>query len=84
VDFDLAWLEAEVLIAVEVKSLTEVNQDRQLRLGLGQVLDYQHILEARRTFHAGRAGGGAGAERSAMEGSVPSSRGRVGVAWDVR
>jgi hypothetical protein len=31
----------------EVKSLTEANEERQLRLGLGQVLRYRHLLAAR-------------------------------------
>lgn len=44
-DFDLAWIDGEVLCVAEVKSLTRSNEDRQLRLGLGQVLDYQYLVE---------------------------------------
>jgi hypothetical protein len=44
-DFDLAWKQGDIVTVVEVKSLTDTNQDGQLRLGLGQVLDYQHRLE---------------------------------------
>lgn len=32
-------------IIVEVKSLTPTNEERQLRLGLGHVLSYVHILD---------------------------------------
>jgi hypothetical protein len=44
-DYDLAWLEADDRITVvEVKSLRGENEDRQLRLALGQVLDYSKQL----------------------------------------
>jgi hypothetical protein len=43
-EFDLAWLEGETLFVAEVKSLTEINETGQLRLGLGQVLHYQALL----------------------------------------
>lgn len=39
--FDLAWQTHELWVA-EVKSSTETNQERQLRLALGQVLRYGH------------------------------------------
>lgn len=42
--FDLAWWDAEVLYVAEVKSLTTKNEEKQLRLGLGQVLRYRHLL----------------------------------------
>ncbi|MFL5910446.1 MAG: hypothetical protein ACJ768_07785 [Gaiellaceae bacterium] len=42
--FDLAWREADVLWVAEVKSLTTANEERQLRLGLGQVLRYRQML----------------------------------------
>lgn len=42
--FDLAWREDEVLWVAEVKSLTRTNEERQLRLGLGQVLRYRQLL----------------------------------------
>ena len=32
------------MVVVEVKSMTETNESRQMRLGLGQVLDYSHAL----------------------------------------
>ncbi|WP_162529344.1 hypothetical protein [Segeticoccus rhizosphaerae] len=44
---DIAWIshaEAGVLCVAEVKSLTGRRQDQQLRLGIGQVLDYAHTL----------------------------------------
>ncbi len=42
--FDLAWETPEMIFVAEVKSLTERNAERQLRLGLGQVLRYRHVL----------------------------------------
>ena len=46
-NFDLAWtIDAETWVA-EVKSLTDANEEKQLRLGLGQVLRYRHLLQAR-------------------------------------
>jgi hypothetical protein len=44
-DFDLAWVEDEVFYVAEVKSLPEGKEARQLRLGLGQVLHYQVLLQ---------------------------------------
>jgi len=43
--FDLAWMRDDQLYVAEVKSLTSENEERQLRLGLGQVLRYRHLLE---------------------------------------
>lgn len=43
-DFDLAWRTPTGTIVVEVKSMTATNESGQLRLGLGQVLDYAHAL----------------------------------------
>jgi hypothetical protein len=52
-NYDLAWeTESDVWVA-EVKSLTDSNEERQLRLGLGQVLRYRSILEGSgATVHA--------------------------------
>lgn len=44
--FDLAWLSDDVLYVAEVKSLTTSNEEQQLRLGLGQVLRYAHLLSS--------------------------------------
>lgn len=44
--FDLAWREDDVLCVAEVKSITDANQEKQLRLALGQVLRYAHQLRA--------------------------------------
>jgi hypothetical protein len=43
--FDVAWLQDGVACIAEVKSLTDANEERQLRLGLGQVLSYVHVLD---------------------------------------
>jgi hypothetical protein len=44
-DFDLAWLQDGQRVVVEVKSLTAKNETSQLRMGLGQVLQYRHTLK---------------------------------------
>lgn len=44
--FDIAWRDYDgSLFVCEVKSSTEVNRDQQLRLGLGQVLEYRFRLQ---------------------------------------
>jgi hypothetical protein len=45
--FDLGWETNGMLFVAEVKSLTRRNEEKQLRLGLGQVLRYAHQLEAK-------------------------------------
>lgn len=42
--FDLAWVIEDVLFVAEVKSLTEENEEHQLRYGLGQLLRYCDLL----------------------------------------
>lgn len=42
--FDLAWISDSKMWVAEVKSLTRNNEEKQLRLGLGQVLRYAHLL----------------------------------------
>jgi hypothetical protein len=42
--FDIAWIQDGVAFVTEVKSLTDANEEGQLRLGLGQVLSYVHLL----------------------------------------
>lgn len=44
--YDLAWVANGLLHVAEVKSVTDANEDQQLRLGLGQVLWYRHLLSA--------------------------------------
>lgn len=43
-NFDLAWVQDETIFVAEIKSLTPVNEEAQLRLGLGQVLRYKYFL----------------------------------------
>lgn len=45
--FDLAWASDSRLHIAEVKSLTAGNESEQLRRGLGQVLEYRHLLAPR-------------------------------------
>jgi hypothetical protein len=42
-NYDLAWKDGDLYVA-EIKSLTAQNETSQLRLGLGQVLDYKALL----------------------------------------
>jgi hypothetical protein len=52
-DFDVAWSREGTLYVAEVKSITNANEEKQLRLGLGQVLWYRHRLaEERDPVHA--------------------------------
>ena len=43
--FDVGWIAADAAWIAEVKSLTPTNEERQLRLGLGQVLSYAHLVD---------------------------------------
>ncbi len=45
--FDLAWKAGDTVFVAEIKSRTDANEERQLRLGLGQVLPYRHLLSRR-------------------------------------
>lgn len=49
--FDAGWSRGEDVFVAEVKSLTGAREDQQIRLGIGQVLDYTHQLGA---AHRGR------------------------------
>jgi hypothetical protein len=42
--YDLAWEADELIFVAEIKSLTRQNEERQLRLALGQVLRYAQQL----------------------------------------
>lgn len=44
-NFDLAWKHSDTWCVAEVKSITEANEEKQLRLGLGQVLRYMHVMQ---------------------------------------
>ena len=47
--FDAGWADpndSERVFIAEVKSLTGANEEQQIRLGIGQVLDYCHTLRA--------------------------------------
>src|SRR5262249_2616615 len=45
-DWDLAFWHGSTFVVAEVKSLNRTNEERQLRLGLGQLLRYRHRLAA--------------------------------------
>ena len=42
--YDVAWDVGGMLFVAEVKSLTAANEAKQVRLAIGQVLDYQQML----------------------------------------
>jgi hypothetical protein len=44
--FDIAWFDGAHLYVCEAKSLTAANEERQLRVALGQVARYHHLLDA--------------------------------------
>jgi hypothetical protein len=46
-NYDLAWSTPQALVVVEVKSCTTANEVHQLRMGIGQVLDYEDSLRSR-------------------------------------
>ncbi len=52
--FDLCWYVDKTIYVAEVKSVTDANMETQLRLGLGQILKYRHLV-ARRTCKPSRA-----------------------------
>ena len=45
INFDVGWRAAGRFFVAEVKSCTNANVEKQLRLGLGQVLRYRSVLE---------------------------------------
>ena len=47
-EFDLAWERADKIFVAEVKSIVAANEEKQLRLGLGQVLRYRQKLSDKR------------------------------------
>jgi len=42
--FDLAWKYRGTMFVCEVKSLNQMNEEKQLRLGFGQVLHYKQLI----------------------------------------
>lgn len=44
--FDAGWSLGEDIFVAEVKSLTGAREDQQIRLGIGQILDYAHQLRS--------------------------------------
>ena len=50
--FDAGWDDANGRVIAEVKSLSEANEAQQIRLGLGQVLEYTYAVSLRRPARA--------------------------------
>jgi hypothetical protein len=49
--YDIAWKNNKEIWIAEIKSVTNVNEEKQLRLGLGQVLRYCHLLKKSGDVH---------------------------------
>jgi hypothetical protein len=45
-EFDIGWEDGESICIAEVKSMSRTNQEKQLRLAVGQILRYSHLLSA--------------------------------------
>lgn len=45
-EFDIAWQDGDLICVAEVKSMSATNQEKQLRLAIGQVLRYSYLLSA--------------------------------------
>lgn len=43
-NFDLAWEDGQIVFVAEVKSMSFSNEEKQMRLGLGQILRYRQVL----------------------------------------
>ena len=46
-EFDIAWKQGDMFYVCEVKSITAVNEERQLRMAIGQVIRYRQKLAAK-------------------------------------
>jgi hypothetical protein len=73
-NFDLAWEAGGSIWVAEVKSLSDSNEEKQLRLGLGQLLRYKHLLDG-----GGSVRGVLVAERQPTDQSWDSLCARYGV-----
>jgi hypothetical protein len=50
--FDIGWEVGNKLFIAEIKSLASAREEQQIRLGLGQILDYAHqLLQHGKTVH---------------------------------
>jgi hypothetical protein len=54
-NYDIGWWEPGRVTVVEVKSITAENEERQLRIGLGQILRYRDLTQRHRPGVAVRA-----------------------------
>jgi hypothetical protein len=46
-EFDIAWRQGDMFYVCEVKSITAANEERQLRMAIGQVIRYRQKLAAK-------------------------------------
>jgi hypothetical protein len=45
--YDLLWTSGDMVYVAEIKSITDKNEEEQLRYGLGQLLRYKDMLKSR-------------------------------------
>jgi hypothetical protein len=50
-NYDIAWKYNDEIWIAEIKSVTNANEEKQLRLGLGQVLRYCHLMKTKGNVH---------------------------------
>jgi hypothetical protein len=50
-NYDLAWKIGGAIWIAEIKSITNSNEEKQLRLGLGQILRYRQLLQTKGKVH---------------------------------
>jgi hypothetical protein len=50
-NYDIAWKHNDEIWIAEIKSVTSANEEKQLRLGLGQILRYCQILKTKGNTH---------------------------------
>ena len=77
--FDAGWVVEDEVFIAEVKSLTGTSQDQQIRLGIGQVLDYAHQLQRPGSGHSIRPT--LVLEKRPADGRWASLAQAVGIRW---
>lgn len=74
-NYDLAWEVNDRIFVAEVKSLTRANEEKQLRLGLGQALRYRQLM----TVYRGETSAVLAVERQPTDQSWSALASQVGV-----
>jgi hypothetical protein len=82
--FDIGWFDGDTLFVAEVKSLTDVNETRQLPTGTGPGAPLPGAAAGDRSGCPRRPGGGARTHRRELDRPLRGPWGRARVARDVR